>query len=340
MKKRMCVSVIALSLAVPGLSHTLSDDSADDRPDPFSAEKMEHYRKGFKDTGDFKRFLTKDIVGYFVGPRVMDTFKRHGIDTPDERIREALVSLCRDAVEGVEDTPGLEKIYQWMNYMGAVADDNMKGALYKIVLDTTRDLYTRASAIKLYARLADAQEMKELFMLFLTETALQDEYSLVWAVVNAVRHGVGVYEEADELKREVIHAALCVVVAQNEGPLPLFGLDLFLVNRSREYKLSHMHLALLSRHYAIETDPTFLNQYNFFFRNIAYTAFEDIIKKDGVFRPLHEIPELVPLLDDTGDFAVPLRMLPILTDRLTNVNTNLADFAARDFRRPSTKSKP
>ena len=51
------------------------------------------------------------------------------------------------------------------------------------------------------------------------------------------------------------------------------------------------------------------------------------------------IPELAPLLNDKGEFAFPLRMLPALTDRLTNVSTNLEDFIARDFRRPPEKKK-
>ena len=48
---------------------------------------------------------------------------------------------------------------------------------------------------------------------------------------------------------------------------------------------------------------------------------------------------MILCLGDKGDFAMPLRMLPVLADRLTNVSTNLADSAARDFRSPSKKSK-
>ena len=344
MKKSMFISMIALSLAVPGFSRLILSDAVEAGhvdSDGFSAEEIDRYRKGFKDTENLKRFLAKDVVERFYAPYVVtDAFKRRGLDIPDERIREALVSLCRDALEGVEDTPGLEKICRWMNHMGAVADENMKGTLYKIVIDTTRDRDTRALAIWLYARLADAQEMKELFMLFLTDTALQDENNLVWAVVDAVRRGVGVYKEADELKREVIDAALCVIVARADRFKTFFILDLFLSIESREYEISHLRIALLSRFYAVETDPTFQSHLEFALRGIPYIALKGMLEKDGVFRPPHEFPELVPLLDEAGKFALPLRMLPILTDKLTNVNTNLADFAARDFRRPSTKSKP
>jgi len=303
MKTMSIVCMMVMCLAGNAVSQDWDDFFKDT-----SEKKIASRKKEFKDPEKLKEALTKKLTLTVLKPPFygISDFKER-FDVQDEAIRSALLSLYREAEQNLasmrkNDTPDYYHNaflrYHSVAAMGDFVNEPMKQFLYNLALDSTANPAPRDAAIGAYLGCANAREMKDFFVHFLSG---KERFSD--SIKDAVFKHIP-FEEKDKYKREATLASLYVAAAQEEDWKQFNRVDWFLVTRrAQEYLTSHQRFALLKKHSVSEPEP------------------EPRVHDPSIF------VSRAPTLKERLGF-VPS----------TNISTNLAELTARDFPTPSLPS--
>jgi len=207
---------------------------------PRSETEIASWAADFKNPEKLKEALKKRLLLGHVFPdnKSIPAFKdKFGV--PDESIRVALQSICQEATDKAVYFNSVEA-------MSAFVDEQMKQFLSEAATGSTTQPGPRQVAIWKYLPLADAAEVRDFFVHFLTGKAKFDEH-----VKLAVRQSIP-YKETDRQKREAFTASLRVAAAQEADWKEFQKWDWILMDWDKDYESSRQRVELLKKHVASE----------------------------------------------------------------------------------------
>jgi len=205
---------------------------------PNSEEKIASWKADFKDAEKLKEALKQRLILGHIFPdnNNIPAFKEK-FGVTDESIRSALKSIY--------EAPDKAVFFNSVEAMCAFADERMKPFLLEAATDRATQPGPRQAAIWKYLRLANAEEVKNFFVIILMDKTefSNDMKDALTSLPN---------RDADEQKREAIIASLRVVAAQEEDWKRFEYWDFVLMSRDKDYALSRQRVELLKKHAASE----------------------------------------------------------------------------------------